>query len=217
MIEKAVNIFVVYTNFKIMNYYEVRKSMSIYFVRHGESEANVGLIVGMDMPLTEKGKKQAENIRPIIHSIKADEFFSSTKIRAIQTAEIATENKKPITHLHVFDETYFGSFEGANPDDGKDSPSVIPRLAKNPYIIQTEFGGDNFLDRAKEVEQFLLSYPEDRTCLIFAHDSLLRALITYMKTGDIYGMSDLRIHNCEILKFDKMPDQTFHITPRFGE
>jgi broad specificity phosphatase PhoE len=71
----------------------------IYLVRHGESEANARAAKGEDgnaavmfdaqdgAPLTEKGKKQAENLAIELRDIHFDAMFSSDLIRAKTTAE----------------------------------------------------------------------------------------------------------------------------------
>lgn len=78
----------------------------IYLVRHGESEANARAAKGEDgntavmfdaqdgAPLTEKGKKQAENLAKELQNVHFDAIFSSDLIRAKNTAEaVAIERK----------------------------------------------------------------------------------------------------------------------------
>ncbi len=68
----------------------------IYFVRHGESEANVrGIFAGQrnDSILTEKGRKQAENTAEEIikEGINIDQIISSPLKRSTETAQIIAD------------------------------------------------------------------------------------------------------------------------------
>ena len=60
---------------------------TIFLVRHGESEANVGdYYKGEGAPLTRKGKKQAEFIAERVSRLPVDVLISSTMERAKETA-----------------------------------------------------------------------------------------------------------------------------------
>jgi broad specificity phosphatase PhoE len=66
----------------------------IYFVRHGESQANVeNIFGGPDSPLTEKGKAQAKLAGEKLKAsgILIDQIISSTYIRSVDTAKIVAE------------------------------------------------------------------------------------------------------------------------------
>lgn len=65
--------------------------MQLYFVRHGESEANVHRIVsnrGFQHGLTKKGFAQAQALAEQLKAVPVDLIFSSPLKRAVQTAEI---------------------------------------------------------------------------------------------------------------------------------
>jgi len=65
--------------------------MQVYLIRHGESETNLRqkYTGWLDVPLTEKGKKDAEKAGSFLKNISFDKAFTSDLQRAIQTAEIA--------------------------------------------------------------------------------------------------------------------------------
>lgn len=68
----------------------------IYFIRHGESEANVaGVFAGQkdDTPLTTLGREQAQQAaqQVIDQGIKVEKIISSKLLRAKQTAEIVSK------------------------------------------------------------------------------------------------------------------------------
>ncbi len=68
--------------------------MQLYFVRHGESEANVLQVVsnrGAQHPLTEKGREQARTLAGTLLAAGIQAIFTSPLLRAVQTAEILSE------------------------------------------------------------------------------------------------------------------------------
>ena len=71
---------------------ELKKGLTLYFCRHGETEANVEKRFqghGLDTPLTRKGYKQAEEIAVILkhHAkhVKRLKYVSSPLLRARTT------------------------------------------------------------------------------------------------------------------------------------
>lgn len=96
--------------------------MKIYFVRHGQSEANAaGIIAGSDNPaLTESGINQAQKtgVELINHDIQL--VVCSPYLRAQQTAEIiAGEIGLSLEQIKVIDEfreRYLGEKEGKPKD-----------------------------------------------------------------------------------------------------
>lgn len=65
--------------------------MKLYFVRHGESEANVLRVIsnrGLVHGLTERGRQQAGDLAESLRGAGARGIFSSPLLRAIQTADI---------------------------------------------------------------------------------------------------------------------------------
>ncbi len=65
--------------------------MQLYFVRHGESEANLlGVFSNRGTPhsLTKRGREQVESLARKLQNIKFDAFYSSPLLRATQSADI---------------------------------------------------------------------------------------------------------------------------------
>lgn len=68
--------------------------MWLYFVRHGESEANVlHKVSNRDFkhPLTEKGREQSRALARSLQGIPLARLFTSPLMRAVQTAEILAD------------------------------------------------------------------------------------------------------------------------------
>ena len=66
---------------------------TLYFVRHGESRANVEKVFTgqTDVPLSSRGMRQAEELKERLLALKPDAFFSSDLLRAVQTVTPAAE------------------------------------------------------------------------------------------------------------------------------
>ena len=67
------------------------KQRQFYFLRHGETDFNARKILHdeTDIPLNEKGRSQANQIKPVISSLPVQTICVSPLLRAIETAEIA--------------------------------------------------------------------------------------------------------------------------------
>lgn len=66
---------------------------TLCFVRHGESRANVDKVFTgqTDVPLSDRGMRQAEELKERLLSLRPDAFFSSDLLRAVQTVTPAAE------------------------------------------------------------------------------------------------------------------------------
>jgi broad specificity phosphatase PhoE len=89
---------------------------TLYLVRHGESEANVRRIFSngkVDLPLTDLGRRQAEQAAACLAGRGAVHVFSSPLLRARQTAAvIAAQLAVETTVLADLDEVRVGDLDG---------------------------------------------------------------------------------------------------------
>lgn len=88
-------------------------SLSLTLVRHGESEANIAHMLSgwMDVPLTERGRHELEDLRLSVDYPKAEILFSSPLQRCRDTAAILFPDMLPIISDR-FKEIDFRSLEG---------------------------------------------------------------------------------------------------------
>lgn len=92
-----------------------KRLCTIYLVRHGETEWNVGhRIQGQaNSPLTKQGQKQALELGSKLKSVHFDAIFSSDLGRARETAELIALSKKiAIKTAEALRERSFGDQEG---------------------------------------------------------------------------------------------------------
>jgi uncharacterized phosphatase len=93
---------------------------TIYFVRHGESEANAAGITaggGLDVGLTEHGRQQAQKVGQELKDKKVELIVSSPLKRSYQTAEIIAQSigydPTKIVTSQFFTERHLGELTGA--------------------------------------------------------------------------------------------------------
>ena len=145
----------------------VPRTLRIYLARHGESVANAHRTLAgqSDVPLTERGRKQAQELGATLSGIRFDAVYSSTLSRSRVTAEIATMGKGGVESLADLRERSLGRFEGKPIDD----PEYL-RRSRNP---EDELDGGESLSRFLErvrlaFEQIQRAHPSG-TILIVGH------------------------------------------------
>lgn len=97
---------------------------TIFFVRHGESEANARRITaggGLDVDLTENGKYQAKKVGQELKDKGIELIVSSPQIRALHTAQIIADeigyNRASIVTNTSFVERHLGAMTGKPHDE----------------------------------------------------------------------------------------------------
>lgn len=97
---------------------------TIYFVRHGESEANAARVTagsGLDVDLTQLGMRQAEQVGEILKNKGIQLVVSSPQKRALHTATIIADeigySPKHIVTSEWFVERYLGDLTGKPHDE----------------------------------------------------------------------------------------------------
>lgn len=170
------------------------KMKTVYFVRHGESEANInvdtsnGVFQGNASPLTERGREQARFIASRCDKLPIDVIVSSNAVRAYDTAiEIQSVTGKAVEINELFVER-------------QPPPSLIGKLRSDPdakellaewhkafYEPQDDLkGGENYNDLKKRVctaLQMLAERPE-KHILVATHGFFLHMLIAVVLLGE---------------------------------
>jgi broad specificity phosphatase PhoE len=111
--------------------------MNIYLVRHGETEWNKEEIFRgrKDVPLNERGLRQAEMTGRYFGGVAIDRICSSPLSRAVQTAEgIAGATMIPVTRDDAFTDIAFGTWEGLTLDEvGRRHPVELEVWRSQPH------------------------------------------------------------------------------------
>ncbi|MGV8146947.1 MAG: histidine phosphatase family protein [Alkaliphilus sp.] len=157
--------------------------MKLYIVRHGETYANVEKrYVGFtDSELTEKGKKQIQNLRKTMGNIKLKKTYCSPSIRTRKTAEILGFTCAIDERLR---EMNFGILEGMTYDEiMKKQPEIGNRFFSewNDYKIPE---GESYIEVRNRVKDFINRLDEEDT-LIITHGGWIRAFIAEIEAEEI--------------------------------
>jgi broad specificity phosphatase PhoE len=161
----------------------------IYFVRHGESEGNIGTIrQSSDTPLSPHGRQQAEIIAQRASHLTFDVIISSTLKRAEETAQaISKKTNKDIEYSDLF-------VERVHPVDLYGISKTDPRSVEAGETIRKNFAVPGFryadeenakdlMDRAQEALKFLTNRPEEHI-LVATHGFFLRIVMARAVFGD---------------------------------
>lgn len=157
--------------------------MIIYFVRHGESEGNKkGLHQGPEVPLSEEGIKQGQVLAERLKKHRIDVVYSSSMIRAKQTAEIISGKLKiPV-------ELWENLKEIRNPSEIWGKLAEDKRILEIKELARKKFlkGDGRYSDeetfeelnkRAKGVLEHLLLHHREQNVLCVSHATMIKMII----------------------------------------
>lgn len=167
------------------------KTKRIYFVRHGETEANIGhKLQGSDTELTHVGLVQARQIAERVKNLKIDKVIVSDYTRTVQTADCIKE----VAGLSYETSALFrehknpSSFLGVANTSPKWRAYVDERYAhaEDPeWRLEDE---ENFYDiktRATEAKKFLEGLDAE-DILVVSHGQFLKSFFCAAVFGDLY-------------------------------
>ncbi len=167
--------------------------MNLYFVRHGESTANVLGLFSNEVhahPLTEKGIEQARALAHSLSGLSFDGIYSSPILRARQTAEILAEALQvPLQIADALREWDVGIYEGSADPAGWEAHARVQDLWFNQQQFDGRMpGGESFYEiRARFfpfVEGLLLDgRGSDRRLILVGHGGLYTAMLPALLTN----------------------------------
>lgn len=162
---------------------------TMYIVRHGQSEANVNDLYGLDTPLTKKGIREAKETSKTLQSVHFDGVFSSDYLRAKQTAEIiALEHKLAVTTKTELREKFMGTLEGRVSKEAKEELKELFHMRNTlPYekwktvrIVEGAETDDEMMQRFIVVLREIAIAYVSKTVLIGSHVSLMKTLLIHL-------------------------------------
>lgn len=166
--------------------------IKLYIVRHGETDWNkLGKIQGTtDIPLNDKGRKNARELKKIINDLKIDICLSSPLKRAKETAKILADNKIKIIYDDLLLERHYGNLEGS---------LINSKLISMQWDYKLNDKDNNIecirdcLTRALTLINKIKNKYENKTILIVSHGSFIKALhfnlIGYDETTNFLSFS----------------------------
>jgi broad specificity phosphatase PhoE len=178
-----------------MGTYQTQIIKNIWFVRHGQSYANVDPVFqGTDSPLTEQGIEQAGKTAARIAKIPFEALISSPYERAKETAEIISEvTGKHIEFSDLFVERMKPSSLNGKPYSDQQALEIFhdweKSLFASGYRVDDGENYDDITARADRALKFLENRSEENIVVVahgfFLRIMLARALFSTNLTGAI--------------------------------
>lgn len=169
---------------------------TIYLVRHGESQSNVGGIIlgGAKTALTEHGKEQAAFVGERLSRLPVEVVIASTFLRAKKTADIIAEKlQKPIEYSDLFVEWNLGSHRigkrAADPALLGQLKDLIEHLHQTDYKLADEENFDGLNTRATQSLEYLTNRPEQHIVVV-SHGWFIPVLLGKAIMGDDFTARD---------------------------
>lgn len=209
----------------------------IWLIRHGESESNAAIhdkdkirIAGRkyDCNLSLQGKEQAQKVGEIVKSQLKDvaAFYSSTLIRAKQTAEILQKifsSSGALSTAEGLIETYYGSLEGASghvydPAEEK-MKATLPQLSNleermNYRMVEDMESNREVFHRLTETIEDLAKHHLGKSIVCVTHNGGIKSLFMHLLARD-FGKEVMyhrfSVGNCAILRL-RWDGSTIHLS-----
>ena len=176
--------------------------MKLYVVRHGQTDWNKEhKVQGItDIPLNAKGRKDAEELIPLVKELKLDIVISSPLARARETAKIITNGNYPINTDDRIKERDWGLNEGAplsDVDKWDCWDVVLNTRVQNIEPVQ------DFMYRVSSFIEEIKHKYKDRNVLIVTHSAVSR-VIHYMleQIPEDANLSRIDIPNLRIIEYN---------------
>ena len=184
----------------------------IYITRHGETEWNAeGRIQGhTDVPLSERGREQAQMLARRLADARIDAAYSSDLSRAAETARVALgERDVPLAFTSDLREYNKGVFEGM---------TAAEYQRKFPHLFQASM--ENDLDfappegetiretshRLGRIVQQVRQQHQDENVLIVGHGGSLRAGLVSLLDLPLEANWKFVMHNCSLTVVHTYPN-----------
>lgn len=170
----------------------------LFLTRHGQTEWNkLGLLQGSkDSELTELGIKQAKLLKERLQDEKIDIIYSSPMKRALQTAEIISDNTRIISDNtkiisdnpeiiidHQLKEMHFGEWEGLHHEEIRKKSSQYDLFWTKPhlYIASSGESFEIFKERVLGSLRNIIHHNNDKNVLIVSHAVVIKQILNYFE------------------------------------
>jgi broad specificity phosphatase PhoE len=167
--------------------------MKLYFVRHGESEANTQHVISNReslFGLTTRGKSQAKALAQNLKNFPMTAIYSSPVLRARETAEILSQKfHLPYQSTEALREYDCGILEERSDEvSWKLHSEIAEDWTVNHNYLRKPEGGESFLDIEKRFIPFIESLTHNHLnsqndILFVSHGGLLQLMLPEILTN----------------------------------
>jgi probable phosphoglycerate mutase len=153
---------------------------TVYLARHGESDWNVERRWqgNADRPLTELGRRQADELAERLASTPLDAVYSSDLLRARETAEaVARRQGLEVRTLAALREVDVGSWSGLTRDEVEERfPAAFATWREGGHGWEDGEAYEQMADRVVAAVLEIAGSHPGRSVLVVAHGGPIRAL-----------------------------------------
>lgn len=190
--------------------------MSIYLIRHAQSEFNAAFMPDdpdpmiFDAPLSPLGKAQAVETRTHINALDIVNLIVSPMTRTLQTATLIFENIHPVSiNADVREQLIHSCDVGRAPNSlAKDYPHLDFSHLDECWWHNEE---KNHLGYSVESRELVEQRADQFIDYLIANNTHSTAIISH--GNFINAMTGIKPQNCEIIKFDPTSRTSQSITP----
>ena len=184
----------------------------VFLIRHGEVDWNRqnAYIGSTDLPLNPMGQAQARQLADYLRTKKISAIYSSSLIRAVQTAEIIAERLGVAVNIcPELREVDYGEWEGVPESEVRERyPDFYPGWRANPLEVRTP-GGETFGElRDRALPAFIeiaKAHPKDNVAII-AHKSANRVILACLLGMDVNRYRQIGQGNSCVNTIEARPD-----------
>ena len=177
--------------------------MKLYYIRHGQSEANFLKIHSgwSQVPLTEQGRLDALRARRSIEGIRFDKVYSSDIARAIETQKIALPDADA-EQSSLLREINVGDLAGKRVEDCYAELGEAYRINRRNHNF-ADYGGENYTELCARAKKFLdvMEASEYENVAVFCHGGLINATLDVI-TDSLNDRNIFTCENCSISVFE---------------
>ncbi len=196
----------------------------IILIRHGESQWNLeNRFTGwVDVPLTDKGRREARDAGEKIKSIPIDYGYTSVLYRAIETHILVLTAAGQLDRVPTFfnkalNERHYGALQGLNKaETAKKYGEEQVKIWRRSYDIpppadKTELNPDGYTESLKDTAARAIPYFEQeifpkvvsgKNVLVSAHGNSLRAIVMKLDNLTKEQVLELNIANGVPIVYD---------------
>ena len=178
-------------------------TMKVYFIRHGQSEGNIGdrHCSWSQVSLTEKGKLDAAMAGRLLKGISFDKVYTSDLIRTIQTKEIALPDAE-YEVLPMLREIGVGNLIGRKISDciAEYGDAYLENRRRTDY---SAYGGESREDLHRRIRAFLtmLEQQDYENVAVFCHAGYISCIISAI-SDYMYESMQLSCQNGSVSVFE---------------
>lgn len=179
----------------------------LYIIRHGQTDLNQGGIVqgrGIDAPLNEMGRRQAEAFYRAYNEVAFDRIYTSRLRRTHETVAPFVEDGIVQEALEGLDEISWGIYEGKpqTPEILTGFERLVGAWRRGDLGMSVEQGESplQLMERQRVAMDYILSKENERQVLICMHGRAMRILLAWFTGGDASEMDNFPHTNTALYK-----------------